>query len=133
MEKDFFFTAFDMILAVVVLYALFSFVSGVGKETIFEKNYLSRDVAIMLDTISAAPGDVSYKYTENVGDFAFDINQNAVLVKGKGQPTSEGPWGVQYPFAENKELPVQPFKKEGDAVYLYFTKSRDGITTTEGK
>ena len=62
LEHETFFTMFDVVLAVVVFLALMDYVVDVQKQTIFERNYIARDTAILINTLSAAPGDVSYTY-----------------------------------------------------------------------
>ena len=70
-SHEMFLNVFELVLATIVMLALLSFVKSVVNNSIFEKNYLSRDTAILLNTIYAAPGDVSYSYKENTGKSSF--------------------------------------------------------------
>ena len=70
-SHEMFLNVFELVLAAIVILALLSFVKSVVNNSIFEKNYLSRDTSILLNTIYSAPGDVSYSYKENTGKSSF--------------------------------------------------------------
>ena len=78
-----FFDAFQVILGIIVALAIVNFVQSVVERTIFEKNYLARDLGTLTNTLYSAPGDVNYDYKENTGKFAFifGFSPNKVEVK----------------------------------------------------
>jgi len=98
MDHELFFTIFDYILATVVIISLLAFVSDIAKKTIFEKNYLSRDTALLLNTLSSAPGEVSYTYIENMNMLNFQFLDGRATVSSQNQ--KEAP--AWYPYAQNK-------------------------------
>ncbi len=66
-----FFDTFQAILGIIIALALLNFVWSVIEHTIFEKNYLARDLGTLANTIYSAPGDVNYNYEEQTGKFSF--------------------------------------------------------------
>lgn len=70
----------DLIVIAIFITSLFSFVMGVVKNTIFERNYLTRDIALMTDSAEASPHLLNYKYQENITNFKIEIKNNEVKV-----------------------------------------------------
>ena len=66
-----FFDVFQVILGIIVALALVNFVQSVVERTIFEKNYLARDLGTLTNTLYSAPGDVNYTYKEKTDKFSF--------------------------------------------------------------
>ena len=79
-SHDLFFNVFEYMIAFVVLVALLQFVNGIIEQTIFEKNYLARDIALLVNTLSAAPGNIIYTYNEDTSKFLLEFNENAIIV-----------------------------------------------------
>ena len=79
-SNDLFFNVFEYMLAFVVLVALFQFVNEIIEQTIFEKNYLARDIALLVNTLSAAPGEITYTYNEDTSKFLVEFNENVIIV-----------------------------------------------------
>ena len=61
--------------------------SDVENSTIFEKNFLARDIALTIDSVYASPQDLVYVYAENTSEFHITIKKNKVRVKA---PLQEG-------------------------------------------
>lgn len=51
------------------------------KGTTYEKNYFARDIALALDAVYAAPGDVEYIYSMKGYKFVVEIKNSKVFVK----------------------------------------------------
>ena len=102
MTHELFFNVFELVLASIVLLAILYFIHDVANQTIFEKNYLARDLSALLNKIYAAPGDVAYDYNENIAGFTFDFVGNKVDVHSKEGKDSAN---VFYPFAKNDMIP----------------------------
>lgn len=51
------------------------------KGTTFEKNYIAREIALSLDVVYAAPGDVEYTYSMRTYKFVVEIKNSKVFVK----------------------------------------------------
>lgn len=109
---DLFFNVFELLLAFIVAFALFNFVNDIIKQTIFEKNYLTRDLALIINTLYAAPGEVVYNYDEDVGEFIIDFTGDIDNTDNKYNRVSvyleeESIRNIFYLFAEDKNLPFQ--------------------------
>ncbi len=104
-SHDLFFNVFELILAAIVIIALFEFVNDVAEQTIFAKNYFARDMSLLVNALYAAPGDVSYIYNEDTSKFIFDFNSNRAVVYEEGD--SEDNRNILYFYAENENQPFQ--------------------------
>ena len=104
-SHDLFFNVFELILAAIVIIALFQFVNDVAEQTIFAKNYFARDMALLVNALYAAPGEVDYTYNEDTSNFIFDFNSNRLTVYEEGD--SEDNRNILYFYAENKNIPIQ--------------------------
>jgi len=104
-SHDLFFNVFELILAAIVIIALFRFVNDVAEQTIFAKNYFARDISLLVNALYAAPGKVTYTYAENTSKFILDFNDNKLTVYEEGD--SEDKRNIFYLYAENKNLPFQ--------------------------
>lgn len=66
--------------AVVVLSLLNKTYQDLEGET-FEKKYVARDLALVLDAVYAAPGDVEYAYTMDKYKYVIEIKEGFVYAK----------------------------------------------------
>ncbi len=48
----------------------------------FEKNYIAREIALSLDAVYAAPGDIEYTYSMRTYKLVVEIKNSKVFVKG---------------------------------------------------
>jgi hypothetical protein len=104
------------LLALLVAVALFAFIRDVASESLFERNFMARDAALLTDAIYASPGDISFVYDTKVAPnkalyiftlspeqrfvFAF-VESRAKLYKDLDD---QSPRPVQYPFAEDAAI-----------------------------
>lgn len=97
-ETELYYTIFEIILVAMVVTALFAYLDSIRKDTLFEKTYLVKDLALMMNTIYAAPGNVRLSYAHeklNLSEFNFNfINQKAAAAES----TIEGALELKYPF-----------------------------------
>lgn len=63
-----------------VLGVLLGFVNSLASMTIFEKNFLARDMAMSVNTVYAAPYVLVYNYPENTSEFLVDFKNNKVEI-----------------------------------------------------
>lgn len=130
-SHDLFFNVFELILAVIVIIALFKFVNDVAEQTIFAKNYFARDMALLVNALYAAPGDVDYIYNESTSKFMFDFNSNRVVVYEEGD--SEDNRNILYFYAENENIPFQDAAlSHEDGKRIKFSKSRTNLAAGIG-
>jgi len=127
MTHESFFNIFDILMVATVIVAILLFINDVVQQTIFEKNYMARDMSILINTLYAAPGEVVYNYNENVQGFIFDIADNNVNVYRKQDKDT---LNVFYPFAKNNNIPIQDktLSYEKERVKIKFHKSAEFIS-----
>ena len=125
---DLFFNVFELILAFIVVLALLNFVSDVAEQTIFKKNYLARDISLLVNTLYAAPGKVEYTYDEDLSELVFEFSESRISLYKEG-----GEEGVKifYLFGEDKNVPFPdpyPVLTYGEeAARMKFVKSPLGM------
>lgn len=146
---DLFFNLFEFLLFGFVILALLFFIRDVSNQTIFEKNYLARDLATVSNAVYAAPGDVVYTYKETSGKFSFtfnfvknkieinDLNLQQSFTKSitgekylpNNQENQESNAIIFYPFAENKNIDFnyKSIGSEQGSVQIRFLKSSNSI------
>ena len=71
----------DLILLFLIAVGFLAFVAQVSSSTLFEKNYLARDLALIVDTAYAAPGSVNYLYEGHASRFVLVFDGNRVGVR----------------------------------------------------
>jgi N-acetylmuramoyl-L-alanine amidase len=73
---------FELILVASVFLALMGYVKSLEENTLFEKSYLSKDLALLMNTIYASPSQVSYVYSAkfDLSRFNFVFQDSAVTV-----------------------------------------------------
>lgn len=80
-EHEQLFIIFEVVVFAFFMYILLSFVKDVEESRILEKNYLARDMAMMVNTLYATPQNVVWIYTENTTDYSVGIGNNLVTVQ----------------------------------------------------
>ena len=63
-----FFIIAEAVLAVIIFIAILSYIQGVATNSLFEQNFLARDVALLIDTAYAAPGELNVNYDVSVAE-----------------------------------------------------------------
>ena len=97
------FVLIQLILALAIYAALQNYVNSVEDDTLYEKIYLSKDLALFLNTLYAGPGEVNYVYSNEKLDlsrFIFDFKNQKVVVK----ETAEKAIPIKHPYGEDKNL-----------------------------
>ena len=134
-SNELFFNVFELVLAAIVILALYNFINSVVDSTIFEKNYLARDLAMLTNTVYSSPGDLSYTYSETSRKFMFifDFKHNSVQVTDKSRAgffssiPADSDLPVSYLFAENKNLAFGPVIVDEGLIKIGFIKSEGGV------
>ena len=93
---------FELFLVVSIYLILVSQVNGIKNDVTFEELYISRDLALLIDAIYAAPGMVSYEYLNDKYDltrFIFNFKDQNVEVNWEGVR-------AHYPYSEDKSIPI---------------------------
>jgi len=95
----------DLVLTVILFFLLTTFVDNVGESTTFEKNFLARDVSLLLDSLYTAPSNVKIDYPQDTFWFDFKFEENQVQVYDATQ--IQDPPLIQrvfFPFMEDRNL-----------------------------
>ena len=116
-QHEILFTIFEVLVFAFFTYLLFAFVNDVEDNTTFEKNFIARDLAVMVNTVYTSPSSIVYNYPEDKKDFVVKVQNNMILVKNQGQDDAVG---IKYWFAV--ESPDNPVMEEeystGDNIKL---------------
>lgn len=100
--------AFDLLLAAGLIIIMIKFWGDVRDDTFLEKNYIARDVAMLITTAQASPGDLTYCYYEVDGfRFNYALQDSQFFVED-----SKGKAGYRY--AEDRNSPVFPLNEKYD-------------------
>lgn len=127
-EMGFFMIAL-IIAAVVAGSFIQKIVSDINGET-FEKNYIARDIALTIDVVYAAPGDVEFTYSLKSFKLDVDIRESKVDVKKNVCKKNELP-GV-YNFFGDREDALKGIivkKDSGPAPMLIVFSKKGGEVT----
>jgi hypothetical protein len=81
MTKSQYYAIGEFLAAGIVFLTLFTYLKGVATDSQFEQNFMARDVALLLDSIHAAPGDVSFAYDASIKEnsFVFEFSKQQKL------------------------------------------------------
>jgi hypothetical protein len=74
----------DLLIAVIVFLMLLSYVDQLGESLTFERDFLAKDIALLVDTLYASPGSLTLKYPQNTFWFGYQLKDNEVQVIEKG-------------------------------------------------
>ncbi len=141
----------DLLVAILVFFLLMYYVNNVGESLTFEREFLSKDIALLIESLYASPGDVSLKYPQNTFWFSYKFEDNAVSVVERGLLEKKAiEWFISDKNLGFEEKTISPEKKfedkksflekhfspvswfsvsrpelpEGTSVSLYFLKDR---------
>ncbi|MBW2977600.1 hypothetical protein KY331_02025 [Candidatus Woesearchaeota archaeon] len=146
----------DLVFVVVLFFLLTTFIDNVGESTTFEKNFLARDVSLLLDSLYTAPSNVEINYPQDTFWFDFRFEENTVQVFDATQnPDPPLTQRAFFPFMEDRNLLLEyqtvspeekaewkktflqkvfptltrskPEQTPGTEVKLQFVKTTDGI------
>jgi len=79
--------SFVLIFAIAIFFA--SFIYSLYQGTLFQKMYLSRDISLLITTVYASPGDITYRYSDDEGvikkfDYKFE-NSQVIIVESDSE------------------------------------------------
>ncbi len=99
MEERLYFWIFYFVVLIIVLLGLFTYVNNIADKITFDQDYLARDLALILNTVYASPGniEVSYSIPKKSG-FLFIIGDGLVIVRKGNDVLNE----KSYPYQEDK-------------------------------
>lgn len=109
----------EIVLLVLITAAFFYFHKTVQENTLFEKSYAARDMALLLETGQSVPGDIEVYYSQpsfDIGKYNYKFSENLLRVyEGDNYLFS-----VSYPFFLDQQLynTLDTFVLERPAAFL---------------
>jgi N-acetylmuramoyl-L-alanine amidase len=97
---------YNLLLAAVLLLMLLAFVKSIETGEYLKKEYLSKDIALMIDTVSISSYEIKYDYTGGViglGDFYFNFIDGKVS-SAEAYPKRGVAIPVFYPYGVDKRI-----------------------------
>jgi len=121
----------QVILLSMVAFAFTAFYWDVKTNDLFEKSYAARDIALLLETAQAVPGDIEVSYTQpyfDVSLYDYAFNNNLVQIY---QQTMRG-YSLYYPFFLDKNLyqTFDAYNFEQPSAFI-MSKVNDQLTVKE--
>ncbi len=110
-----------LVISAMIVVALTTLVRSLGTDSTLEREYLSKDLALLLDTIYGSPGDLEYFYSIPER-FHISISNNLVTVKDNVRRAESS-----YYFAGSPEYNELKFNSEGSPRALKIIKTGDLI------
>lgn len=132
--------AFGLAMAAFVIVMLLNYWRDVKNDTFLEKNYLARDVALLITAAYASPGELTYCYYlvgNYKGMFDYRVGKSKVEVVDhlKGEPVdSDRPFiegSAMYSYVDDKKNPLPDIKITGkdteSLAVLQIVKDNSGV------
>ncbi len=118
-----------VLISALMLFVVILFIGLVYEErtsdTTLEKVIIARDIALLLDTVYAAPGDIQYIY--NLGKYQYGIKVRAGVVTVSDPSTS-----VSYVYAEDGSFDKNPDFESTDIIKQVVLRKRGNEVTVSG-
>ncbi len=112
-QKTYFVLA-ELVLLVLIAVAFTAFVAQIATNTMMEKNYFARDLALALDTAYASPGNLNYEYEGDASKFVVGFDNNRVGVRTPSDALAKEYW-----FADSGQGTVTgEFAEPEDIVFI---------------
>ena len=113
-------------IALFILWVLLAYVDSIKEDTLFEKIYLSKDLALITNTIYAAPGNVFYEYSNekaNLSKYSFNFESQKVSVQEikKGEVLS-----IEHPYSQDLNYNTKNLKLSSEQKFV-ISKSGEGF------
>ncbi len=110
-------TLTGLVVAAILVIHILLILKSVSSSNALEREYLAKDLALLLDTAYASPGEIEYIYAlPGTLDIRIKENKVTVIDREKGLEAS-------YPFASNKEFTEQTFETDTRPRAIKISKS----------
>ncbi|MBD3163807.1 hypothetical protein GF323_01280 [Candidatus Woesearchaeota archaeon] len=133
-DEELYFILLQVVLVGAVGLMLFNYINSFKENTIYDKNHLSRDIALVLNTLYMAPGNVYYEYEYSnmpLSYFDFYFNENTIGVSDSQQRVKgNSPYKINYPYAANKKI-TNDLQILRNPKSVFFYKSGNIITNNK--
>jgi len=123
----------EAILLSVVIILMLSVIRKEILSTKYDKMFLARDHAMLIDTIHASPNKILLNYPQDITGFSFKYEDSTVIVyrEDEGEVASES-----YPFTEDPNLPFEQktlvYGEEDTQKSILYLNDKNSITPIHG-
>ncbi len=110
-----YFRIFEIVLLVLVVGIVYLEVNNVRDGGVYQKKFISRDLALVLDSLTNARGNLYYSYQAplvSLERFNVEFRNGMVVVDGEG-----------WPYASNRNFPVKEPLELKNPPFIVITKS----------
>lgn len=100
---EIYFIMMEVLIALAVAFFLFKYVNLVVEDTTLERTILSRDLALLSNTVYSAPGNLIYTYESgtNLSRFDYVFTKKPPLMEPRLIVLQQGVAEISYPFSLN--------------------------------
>jgi hypothetical protein len=116
------YTVVALAISGLIVITLLALVTAVGKSTTLQREFIAKDLALLIDTIHASPGDLEYTYVFP-GKFQLTIKDNLVIVKDPIRGLSSA-----YQFATSKKILMSSVASDVPPKAVKITKKGNTIS-----
>ena len=116
----------DLVVSIAVFFMLLAYVDQIGESLTFERDFLAKDIALLIDSIYASPSSLTLKYPQNTFWFDYKFEDNGVTVSEKGlgkKSQSEFIRDNNLEFTEKTISPEKEFEDKRSFAEKYFSPS----------
>lgn len=125
--------AFGILAAVLVILGIMDkSLEDIKGETL-EKNYIARDVALVLDAVYAVPGDLEYAYSERSYKYVVEFSEGRVFVKKNAGDRNIGVYGFFDGGLTGKDKLKGVFVPNNIAPMALIFVKKDGIVSVRAE
>ena len=127
-QSDMYFIVTELILLMMIAFAINNYITGIANNTMFERNFYARDLALLTHTVYAAPGDLTYNYNGKISQYNFTVE----MADGKVKVARQGStYYSAYHYAEDLNFKQPPKISRKKVDWLTFRKTGDTIEVLE--
>ncbi|MDP3766230.1 MAG: hypothetical protein Q8R04_06990 [Nanoarchaeota archaeon] len=122
----------QILIAITAYWILQSYIDSVAKDTLFEKLYLSKDLASLVNIIYGSPGEVNYVYSNDRAElnrFKFGFDGQMIKVE---ETDSKGKLAAEQPYAEDLALPYSG-QKLPNVQKMTFSRTKGSFEITQNE
>lgn len=89
MERESLWWFIDLFMLLMIIYLVFSHINRIGEQKTFQQRFLANDLALMVDTLYASPGNIYINYPQNTLWFGISFTKNKVeIFENKKDPAN---------------------------------------------
>ncbi len=131
---EIYFIMMEVFIALAVAFFLFKYVNLVVEDTTLERTILSRDLALLSNTVYSAPGNLVYTYESrtNLSMFDYAFTKKPPLMEPQLTVLQQGVAELSYPFVLNNLFARDIGKSDKHTVFspqeILFQKEEQEIT-----